>query len=326
MNKINFKFLSKPKMVIPVAVIIGIIVIIIGFNYVGKGPKVNIENQDVVHQKLTGNVDLSFSKGGKLESVLVKAGQEVKKGEVLAKISAPDALGVISQTKGALDLAEAQYDSLNSQYKTAKKQQDLLVSNAYNTLLSDGLEGVPDKQTSNYPIISGTYTCGKEGYYELDPYKSSDNDSGYSINFSGLESGIISVKYETPVQLGNCGLQIKWVKSDSYFDDHIKWTIEIPNTRSAKYLINKNAYDLARANREKTLSDLAYNIDNGSEETSVAKAQVNAARGAYQAALGAYENNLIIAPGDGTITSVDENLKVGQVVTANKPVISITLK
>jgi len=325
MNKKILKFLSKPKMVIPVALIVGVFVIIIGFKLVGNGPKVEIENQDVAHQKLNGNIDLSFSKGGKLESVLVKKGQEVKKGDVLAKISAPDALGVISQTKGALDLAEAQFSSLNSQYKTAKKQQDLLVSNAYNTLLSDGLEGIPDKQTSVGPIISGTYTCGKEGSYELDPYKSSDNDSGYSINFSGLENGVISLKYETPVLLGNCGLQIKWTKAD-YFDDHIKWKIEIPNTRSAKYLVNKNAYELAIANRDKTLSDLAYNINNGSEEVSVAQAQVNAARGAYQAALGAYENNLIIAPDNGVITSIDENLKVGQMVTASKPVISISIK
>ena len=325
MNKKILKFLSKPKMVIPVALIVGVFVIIIGFKLVGNGPKVEIENQDVAHQKLNGNIDLSFSKGGKLESVLVKKGQEVKKGDVLAKISAPDALGVISQTKGALDLAEAQFSSLNSQYKTAKKQQDLLVSNAYNTLLSDGLEGIPDKQTSVGPIISGTYTCGKEGSYELDPYKSSDNDSGYSINFSGLENGVISLKYETPVPLGNCGLQIKWTKAD-YFDDHIKWKVEIPNTRSAKYLVNKNAYELAIANRDKTLSDLAYNINNGSEEVSVAQAQVNAARGAYQAALGAYENNLIIAPDNGVITSIDENLKVGQMVTASKPVISISIK
>lgn len=320
------KVLSKPKKVIPIVAVLGIAVILFGLNYVGRAPKINIENKSIIPQKLTGNVDLSFSRSGRLEAVFAKVGQEVKKGDILAKVSAPEAQGAVSQAKGALDLAEAQYASLNSQYKTTKKQQDLLVQNAYNTLLSSGLEAIPDKQTSNYPLISGTYTCGKEGTYFLNPYGSSDNDTGHSFQFSGLETGTASVKYENAVALGNCGLQIKWTIKEDYFDDNINWKIEIPNTKSATYLASKNAYELAVANREKILSDLATNIGSETEEMSVARAQINAARGAYEAALGVYENSLIIAPGNGVITSVDENLKVGQSVPLNKPVISITLK
>lgn len=90
-------------------------------------------------------------------------------------------------------------------------------------------------------------------------------------------------------------------------------------------MANKNAYDLAVTTREKVLSDLATTIGEG-ETNSVARAQVEAAKGAYEAALGAYQSNLIVAPFDGTITFIDKDLKDGQSVVANKTVISVTAK
>lgn len=323
-NKIK-KILSKPKIVIPVFFIIGIFATIIGFRYIGQAPVVNIKNSENIPIASGDGIDLSFIKTGKIESVLVSEGQEVKKGDILAKLSATDVEGTISQAKGALDLAEAQYSSLNSQYKTTKKQQDMIVLNNYQTMLSGGLEGTPDKQTDNKVVISGTYTCGKEGMYNIDPYKSSDSDTGYSFTYSGLESGVSAVKYENAIPLGKCGLQIKFVRGD-YFNENINWTVNIPNTNSATYLANKNTYDLSVTTREKILSDLATNIGSDNQEMSVARAGVDAARGAYEAALGAYENSLIRAPMDGVITFVDSNLKVGQGVVANKLVISIKAK
>ncbi len=317
--------LSKPKIVIPISAILGVIAVVTGYRYIGKAPAVNMKSNEIPTTLNNKGVDLSFIKSGKIESVFVKEGQEVKKGEILVKLSATDSLGQVSQAKGALDLAEAQYASLNSQYKTTKKQQDMIVENNYQTMLSSGLEGTPDKQTDNKIIISGTYTCGKEGSYKIDPYRSSDSDTGYSFNYGGLESGVSSVKYENAIPLGKCGLQIKFVKGD-YFNDNINWTVDIPNTKSSTYLANKNVYDLSVTTREKVLSDLATNIGSDNQEMSVARAQVDAARGAYEAALGAYENNIIKSPVDGVVTFVDKNINVGQSVAANKLIISIKTK
>jgi len=320
------KIISKPKLVIPVFAVIGIICVVFGYNRIGKAPVVNInsvaKDQNIIASG--SNIDLSFPKSGRVAQVLISNGEIVHKGEVLAKLSAPDSEGAVNQAKGALELAEAQYASLNSQYASTKKQQDTIVQNAYNTLLSSGLEATPDRQDKNAPIISGAYTCGKEGSYEIAPYPSSDSDTGYSFNYSGLESGIAGVKYDSSVSLGKCGLQVKFTNGNT-INPNTKWTINIPNTKSAGYIANKNAYDLAVENRDKILSDLSFNIGTDSN-TSVAKAQVNAARGAYEAALGSYSNNVIISPADGTINFIDENLKVGQSVNPNKTVISITTK
>ncbi len=326
MKNKTFKMLSKPKIIIPIFAILGILCVLFGYKIVGKAPIVNIDSQKENASIISSgsNISLSFPKNGRVKEVLVENGQKVYKGQILAKLSAPDSEGAVNQARGALELAKAQYASLNSQYETTKKQQDLIVKSAYNVLLSSGLEAIPeDEQSLNIPTISGTYICGKEGSYKINPYKSGDTDTGFSFEYSGLENGTTSIKSDNPVPLGNCGLQIKWTNLDE-FDDSIDWNINIPNTKSSVYLTYKNAYELALQNREKILSDLATNIGSENEESSIAKATVNAAQGAYQAAQGAYENNLIISPVDGIVNFIDSNLKVGQSVVPNKNVISIT--
>lgn len=324
-NKI-IKILSKPKVVISSFLLFAVIVLIFSYDYVGKAPKISFETKDTnrINVSSDSNINLSFSRSGKVKEVFATVGQKVKKGQILAKLDAPDSEGMVAQAKGALDLAEAQYMSLNTQYLTTKKTQDLIVENAYTALLNASLEAEPNEQTSNSAVISGTYTCGKEGYYIIKPYKSGDTDTGYSFSYSGIESGVSSVKYKNSVPLGSCGIQIKWNEPSSYFDDNIIWTINIPNTKGSNYLTYKNSYDLSIQNREKILQDLEVNIGKNGNENSIAKAQVNAALGAYDAALGAYQNNLIISPVDGYITFIDENLKVGQTIVATKNVINIT--
>lgn len=324
-NKI-IKILSKPKVVISSFLLLGAIVLIFSYDYVGKAPKISFETENINKTTISSNsnINLSFSRSGKVKEINVIVGQKVKKGQVLAKLDAPDSEGGVLQAKGALELAEAQYMSLNTQYTTTKKTQDLIVKNAYSSLLNASLEAEPDEQTSSYAVISGTYNCGKEGSYTIKPYKSGDSDTGYSFSYSGLESGTSSVKYKNSVPLGSCGLQIKWNEPTSYFDDNITWTINIPNTKSSSYLTYKNAYDLAIQNREKVLQDLEINIGKNGNGNSVAEAQINAARGAYEASLGAYQNNLIISPVDGYVTFIDENLKVGQTIVATKNVINVT--
>ena len=319
------KILSKPKTIIPITAIIGIIVVIALFNNIGKAPVVNVTLNTSSQVVTSGNsVDLSFPKTGRVSDVFVKNGQTVQKGEILAKLSAPDQEGAVSQAKGALDLAEAQYASLNAQYASTKKQQDLIVQNAYEILLSSGLQGTPSQQDPNIPVISGTYSCGNEGSYKLYPFASNDSDTGFSFKYSGLENGIAPVKYDNPVPLGTCGLQILFTKV-TLINTSTVWTISIPNVKSPSYLANYNAYQLAQENRDKILSDLSTTLGNDST-TSVEKAQVSAARGAYDAAVGAYQNNLIVAPQDGTVNFIDKDLIVGQSVTPNKTVISITTK
>jgi len=330
MKKTIQSLFAKPKTTVPIFALIVFVFAALAYGHIGNAPTIpaTLEGPLTGNTSLAtvsgSNVSLSFSTSGRVESVLVKEGDTVTAGETLATLSAPAAEGAVNQAKGALALAQAQFASLNEQYASTKAQQDLIIQNDYRTMLSQGLQAIPSVQDANVPVISGTYTCEKEGSYTLTPYSSSNSDTGFSLTYSGLESGTAAVRYDNPVPLGNCGLQIQFAHVAN-FNQNAVWTIAIPNTKSNAYLTNKNAYDLAVNNENKVLSDLQTQIGTGTTG-GVAKAQVDAAQGAYQMALGAYQNNVIVAPVSGIVNFVDTNLKVGQSVVAGSPVISITQK
>ena len=317
--------LSKPRKVLSITFVVALIVGIIAVRYVGNPPTIkNIENIATSTVVTNGNtLSISFNASGRVASVSVAPGYKVTKGETLATLDAGVALGAVTQAKGALDLAKAQYGSLSIEYQNAKSQQDTLVNNAYRTLLSSGLQAIPygiADETHN-PIISGTYTCDTEGAYQIVPYPSSAN-SGFSFNLSELEIGSGNVTYGTPQPFGSCGLSITFVPG---FSGSAKWTVSIPNTKSSVYQANKNAYDAAVATRDQVLSQLSANLgQNGSSSADVSSATIQAAQGAYQTALAQYQNSIIFAPVDGVVTYVDANLKVGQSVVAGQPLITIT--
>jgi len=331
------KLLDKPKIIIPIFFVLAVIVGVVSYRFIGQTPVVTLSDSStstVQSESTINSVDLSFPKSGRLAEVSVVVGSQVKKGDTIASLDAGDSLGAVNQTKGALELAKAQYASLNVQYANAKLQQDTLVSNAHRTLLSSGLSAVAKSTDTNTsasvvdnnsaPQISGTYTCDKEGSYEIAPYASGAT-SGYSFLFSGLEQGTGNVAYYTSQTLGSCGLYILFPVG--YSSSNVKWVVNIPNMKSSGYAANKNAYDLAVATRDQVLNQLEANLGkNGSSDANVAQASVDAAQGAYQAALAAYKNNLIIAPIDGVVTFLDSHLKIGQSVTANKTVITIANK
>lgn len=322
---------NQPKFIIPLVAVIALIGGFIAFKTVGKAPVVSLPAVaevdtagTVVTNSSDNSVDLAFPKAGRVATVSVKVGDRVSAGQTLATLDAGDAQGAVTQAKGALELAEAQYASTDIQYANAKKQQDVLVENAHRTLLSSGLEATSTVQDDSHaPTISGTYTCLNEGTYTVTPYPSGAN-SGFSFTYAGLEKGGGEVTFNTPQALGSCGLYIQFSQG---FSGATKWTIDIPNKKSANYVTNKNNYDLAVTTRDQVLSQFAANLgQNGSSAAATAKAAIESARGVYQAALGAYKNNVIVAPTAGTVSFIDSDLKAGQSVAQNKTVISISTK
>ncbi|MDB5204698.1 MAG: Efflux transporter, family, subunit [Candidatus Taylorbacteria bacterium] len=317
--------LSSPKIIVPVAIVVTVALALFIYPMVGNAPQTNIQvgNDLGVVPNTDGTLSLSFPKSGRVESVTVKNGTKVTKGQIIATLSAPDAKGLINQTKGALTLAQAQYASLDLTYANTKKQQDALVDAAYQTLLKTTPEAVAFDTNTNHlttayelPVISGNYSLGQEGTITIKTYASG---RGMSFDATGLvkdENAITA----NPVPLGNSGLSILFPAT---LTSDLVWTISIPNIRSENYAANKNAYDLAVVNRDKVLSELMQNIQGSGGNGSVAKAQVDAAEGAYESALGAYQNNVITSPIDGTVSFIDSDLMVGQTIAAGKTMINI---
>ena len=118
--------LSNPKKVIAVTAVVAVIAGIGLYHFVGRAPAVAQDTATNATQSSVadGSVSLAFLVPGKVATVAVKAGDTVTAGEALARLDSASAQGALNAAKGALELAENQYGSLDLQYQNAKKQQD----------------------------------------------------------------------------------------------------------------------------------------------------------------------------------------------------------
>ena len=108
------------------------------------------------------NLTLAFPVGGRIKSVSVKIGDQVKAGDVLASIDAGNALGAINQARAAYSAAQTAYDKLingasipdieiarvalnnaKNAYANTVAQQKVLVANAVSLRRNSGLVAVP---------------------------------------------------------------------------------------------------------------------------------------------------------------------------------------
>lgn len=323
--------------------IIIIVVIFLFFSFKSSAPLVNVSVDAVKYVDLkqtvlatgqvTSNTDLnlSFNSTGIVKSLKVKVGDVVKKGDILATIDQSTALASLTQARGALLAAQAKYKKLIEGGDVAlaqvvldqtKKTQDTLVKNAYKKLLNSTPEAFPDNGTDNYeaPTISGTYNGDKEGVINVNIYRT---NGGIAFNLSGLASGSGLGNTIAPQPLGNSGLYIKFPSSSN---DLINWVIPIPNKKAPDYLSNYNAYKSAISQAESAIEQsttdlLLKKTRSQGSDSDLARADIVSAEGQVQSAQAKFEDTILRAPADGTITSVD--LKLGELSEAQKPIITL---
>ena len=351
------KFIEKPKLVILTVLVIAFIAAIFIYINVGRPPEISLDDDNLNNPISSGykegdDISLAFPKSGRVSNVYVKTGDVVKRGQKLANLDFIDAQGLVNQAKGALDIAQANYEKIlngatgsdidvlkatvlkaQSNFDKTKETQNILVNNAYNNLLNSTPEAVPDNGTSDYvaPIISGNYNLGKEGTIKLTSYYSV---GGTSFTASGLTSGSGIANSITSQPLGDSGLYIKFPSTTNI--NVTDWVINIPNKKAANYLTNLNAYQAALKVQDQMISAASADLEQAksvliakqsaarSEDVSIAKAQVDSANGALNIAQGSYNNNFIYAPVDGVITVV--NIREGEIAVMNQKALGMIVK
>ena len=351
--------------------VVGIAVILIGGIFVSlslrKTPQINfiaVKKTDITQAvNADGTVDaaqdlsLAFQNGGMVSEINVKAGDSVKKGQILVKLDTGAAAAALSQAQAALSAAQANYEKLlngateaqtsvssaavqtaQTALDNAKKtqaatvaQQNLIVGNAQIALLNSGLSATPASGNlgSLNPTISGTYTGASQGEYDIKIY---NTGSGLSFSYSGLETGSSAVSTGGPSPLGTKGLYIQFPLGGINSND--TWTVFIPNTKAATYLTNLNSYNAALQTQNQATVSAQAAVDNAQaaltqaqqglqliqtpprpEDIQASKAQVDVAAAQVQNAQNNYQNDLLIAPIDGLILSVDT--KIGETVAGS---------
>lgn len=292
------------------------------------------------------DLDLSFKASDVVSAIPVSVGSVVRKGAVLAMLGNQDELGALNQARGSLAFAEANkkkivegatseeirvaqvaLDAAERELQNTKDQQAILVQNAHRALLSNGLEAVSSASTSApAPVISGTYTGSTEGAYTISVYSTS---TGGYFSFSGVESGTGVMSTTRAEPLGTKGLFIQFPANTA--SAGFTWVVSVPNTRSVTYASYYNAYQLALgtsrnaiATAESVVTSRKADLDFRRKEArpsemEAADAEILSAQGRLQSAQAAYENTIIRAPADGTITKID--IKIGETASLGKVVI-----
>lgn len=301
--------------------------------------------------KVTSQTDLnlSFKASDTISSIRVKVGDQVKKGQILATLNNGDELGSLTQAQGGyrsaqaaydrvlegatneeVALAQVNYDNALRDLENTKRQQSILVSSAKRTMLSSGLVASSTTVTSGAssssgPVISGTYR-GEEDIYTINVY-STGNGLTFSANAAN-DSGTGVVNTSAPTALGTKGLYIQF--PSNFNDSGLAWKVSIPNTQSALYVANSNAYQNALESEKNTVASAESLVATRLAELNLKKssarpadldlrqADIVSAQGRLQTAQALYENTILRAPADGTITKVDA--KVGELAQPQKEI------
>lgn len=338
------KVLKKKKVWIPLLVIIVVVLIfLLKPSNDAKNTVTNVAKYVDLKQTVlaTGQVvsstdlNLSFNTNGTVKSIKVKVGDKVKEGQVLATLDQASALATLTSARGALAAANARYKRIlegatSEEIKLSqvaldqtKNTQETLINNSYQNLLNSTPEAVPEDEEDNYiaPTISGTYKLGKEGKIIIETYNSS---GGTSYTLSGLTTGTGLANTITPQPLGNSGLYIKFPSDPNALSTD--WVIEIPNKNAPDYLLNYNNHQATLAQAKSAIdqreAELAITKANARpSDIDLANADIISAQGQVGLASAGYNNTVIIAPVDGTITSID--IKQGELAQALKEVITL---
>lgn len=294
----------------------------------------------------TTDLNLSFKSSGVVQQIKVKEGDKVKSGQLLATLDQRDQLASLTSARGSLAQAQANYnrvvsgasseeitvaqvtlDNAKSSLENTIKQQQVLVDSAYKALLNSGLSALASSGNNSAvtATVTGTYTGKDQGVYKIIIYATGN---GLRFQASGLENaeGVVDT---SPQPMGSKGLYIQF--SGTSVPTSNTWTISIPNTQSSTYVTSYNAYNsaveaqrsaVAAAQNAVSSAQAALDLRKAQArpaDLESAQAQILSAQGQVLAAQAAYDNTMIKAPADGTITSVD--IKAGELTTALKPII-----
>lgn len=291
------------------------------------------------------DLNLSFNKQGTVRSVKVEVGDKVQAGQILATLDLSDASAQVTQARGSVLVAEAKLkkimegssneevalakvalENAKTSLSNTKKEQATLVKNSYRKMLSSSLEAVSETggSSASAPTITGTWQLENEGTLRISIY-ATQSGSKFSVSGSVNSEGDVS---SSASPLGNTGLYISFPSTSTI---GTTWVVEIPNKKSSDYLANKNAYEAALKSEASAVSSAQSLVDQREAELAIkqagartsdvdlAEAEVVSAKGGLERARANYEDNIIRAPGKGTITKVD--VKYGELAEINKTAI-----
>lgn len=265
---------------------------------------------------------------GQVQQVRVEENEEVGVGQTLFVLENVDESLTVQEAQIEVEKAQAALDELirenslgdqGARLEVATEQQKQIIDAARSSLLNNDLQAYPAESQSfgdlqgSAPVVSGSYSCDKEGDYVIEVY-SSNSESGFSYRYEGLESGVALARSNFPVQIGSCGLSLT-LPDDARSDRD--WIISIPNKRSSTYTTTLDAYESALAGRDVALEQAEVSP----EQITQARQRLEQSQLRLRSAQNQLAKTYIKAPISGVF--IESNLDNGDFVSIGQIVGSI---
>jgi len=223
----------------------------------------------------SGEVDLSFSSGGRLDEVVVEVGDEVQAGDVLARLDDTDAQSQVAQAEINLRLAELQLAGLTG----TPDASDLAAAQYQLTSAQEALKDLLNGPSAEEIIIAQADMATAEKTLQQ------------------AQSAYDKVSWRPDAALSSQALDL-WSATAAY--DKAKANYEMAMAGASEEEIAS-----ARANVAQAQSNLDSLRSGGtSEEVETAQLNVEQARLNLESAQLALDETILTAPVSGTVTTV----------------------
>lgn len=258
--------------------------------------------------KASDDVAMTFERTGRVRSVNVSVGDEVKAGRTLATLSSGTLEAELAAARAEVASRRAARENSAVNLEKVRAQENAKVDSAYRSLLSTDLVALPRHASYEVdaPTITGLYAGTTEGTYQIRIDRAQVTLDTYDLHVKGLEEGVAPVRISKtgPTALGTHGLYISFPDSIGLYNG-TAWTVSVPNQRSATYATRYNAYQEALRDRDQAISQAQEELVAHSGTTAIADAQLLAAQAEVQRLLAELAAYSLVAPFDGVVTAVD---------------------
>jgi len=268
-------------------------------------PTVVAENAIVAEGRLEPiqYVDIAFNANGTVSEVLVSEGEQVTKGQVIARLENSEAKQAeVAQAEQDFLMAEQAFDSAESTALGKLAEANEPVRKAQYEM--DNFDIPSDlRDMSTRDALAYTATKLEDARVAFEPYKYMEERLAGELEKENPKSPQV---YRRTAKIYKKRLDDAWAD----YNKVIKWTTLESNLENAKA-------ELTQAQKEYDL--LSKGSDSG--EKAIAEAQYEAARANLDAARAALADVELTAPFDGTVAGL--KVKGGESVTLGQVIVSI---
>jgi RND family efflux transporter MFP subunit len=293
--------------------------------------------------RATEDISLGFKSIGRISEINVSVGENVKKGDVLAKLDLSQTSAQLQSAKAALDSAKTEYDKLVN----GLTQEDIKTYQNAVTSAKDDLQGVynSSRNTLNnaYTKIYNSYTTVVSlqndyfGPMDQSGIKVLNSRNDINTNMQDIKKyldGDIDIALSRmTIALDNIYNDLKIVREQcdegAYYSTvsaAYKTTIdtqkEYINTASTSITTSQQDVNSYKIALQKAEDNLALKTANARpEDIDIYKASISQAQANVDALQSQLNDNYLASPINGKITDI--NMKRGQIVSPSQSVIDL---